>query len=377
MKTCPILIIVLSSILALALTAGMVALARGQQAAYEFNSGLDTATSTSNTARLYDVAVGLVVDGVYYDTGSNFPEGYNWLSYQGLLRAENELGVVGTVYTPTNSTDYEVKLQECVDDGNDLCISVGFLMADATANVAAVNPDTYFSLVDWFYESYQDNVRGMWFAYDEMGYIAGTLAGLMTHSDVVGDIGGWPVPTVVDLVEGYRNGAQCANPEVDVLAQYISDWLDPELGATVAQEMIDQGTDVVFATAGPTGVGAVLTTTQSGVWGMGVDTDWYISVFDNGAVDGSDKLLSSAMKRMDNAVFDTISDVVSGTFTSGTVLYNLEVEGVGLAPFHEVDPDVSQSVRDALNNVEQGIINGTIDVNDSCRDYIYLPMIMH
>jgi basic membrane protein A len=82
------------------------------------------------------------------------------------------------------------------------------------------------------------------------------------------------------------------------------------------------------------------------------------------------------MKRMDNAVFDTISDVVSGTFTSGTVLYNLEVEGVGLAPFHEADPFVSQSVRNALDNVEQGIINGTIDVNDPCRDYIYLPMIM-
>lgn len=122
---------------------------------------------------------------------------------------------------------------------------------------------------------------------------------------------------------------------------------------------------------------SVLTATQSGVWGLGVDTDQYVSLFQNGAVDGADKLLSSAIKRMDNAVFDTISDVVSGTFTSGTVLYDLEADGVGLAPFHEADGDVPQAVRDVLQAVEDGIVTGAIDINDDCRTYyVYVPLVL-
>ena len=143
--------------------------------------------------------------------------------------------------------------------------------------------------------------------------------------------------------------------------------------------MIGQGADVIFAVAGPTGNGAVLTATQSAVWAIGVDTDQYFTLFGNGTVDGSDKLLSSAMKHVDNAVFGTISDVVSGTFTSGTLVYDLVLEGVGLAQFHEADPYVPQSVRDHLDSVEQGIVNGSIDIHNDCRGfyYIYLPLTLN
>lgn len=113
---------------------------------------------------------------------------------------------------------------------------------------------------------------------------------------------------------------------------------------------------------------------QTGAWGIGTDTDWYFNVFENGAVDGADKLLTSAMKHFDNAVFDTISDVKFGEFTSGPVLYDLAVDGVGLAPFHEADPFVPQGVRDEIDQVRQGIINGTIDIHDDCRFYVYLPL---
>jgi basic membrane protein A len=138
--------------------------------------------------------------------------------------------------------------------------------------------------------------------------------------------------------------------------------------------MMAEDADVIFAPAGYTGVGAVLTATQSGVWGIGVDTDYYETAFDGGAITGSERLLSSAMKRIDNAVFNTIGDVVSDTFTSGTQLCDLEADGVGLAPFHEAAPSVSQDVRDRLEDVRQGIINGAIDVADPCRSYVYLPL---
>jgi basic membrane lipoprotein Med (substrate-binding protein (PBP1-ABC) superfamily) len=233
--------------------------------------------------------------------------------------------------------------------------------------------------VDDTYDNYPENLRGVDFSISEAGYMAGALAGLMTESDKVGTIGGMEISTVIGFMEGYQNGAQCNNANVEVLAEYSGTFIDPELGASIAQDMIGQGADVIFAAAGPTGSGAVLTATQSGEWAIGVDVDQYYTLFDNGAVDGSDKLLSSAVKHIDNAVFGTISDVVSGTFTSGTLTYGLALGGVGLAPFHEADASVTQSVRDQLDSIEQGIISGTIDINDDCRGlyYLYLPLILY
>ena len=221
-------------------------------------------------------------------------------------------------------------------------------LQEATSNAASNNPGLDFAIVDVEYEEYTDNLRGMSFSQSEAGYMAGALAGLMTESDKVGTVGGMEITTVIEFMEGYQNGAQCNNTDVEVLAEYSGTFIDPELGAAIAQDMIGQGADVIFAPAGPTGNGAVLTTTQSGEWAIGVDIDAYYTLFDSGTVDGSEKLLSSAIKNVDNAVFGTISDVVSGTFTSGTLVYDLSLEGVGLAPFHEADPFVPQSVRDQL-----------------------------
>jgi basic membrane protein A len=344
----------------------------------EYNGGLYAGLQNDTTGGevwakdLPTLTVGLVP----VETGVN-DMGFNWLTYQGVLRAESELGVVGTVYTPTNDAEYELKLQQCVDDGNDLCIANSWLLSDATVNVATANPGTRFEIVDWSPDSPPGNLRGILFYEKESGYMAGVLAGLMTQSDILGAVGGLQaVPAVVNFVEGYRNGAQCVNPDASVLIQYTHTFTDSDLGAAIAQDMISQGADAIFAPAGLTGIGAVLTATQSGAWGIGTDTDWYINVFENGAVDGSEKLLTSAMKRLDNAVFDTISDVKFGEFTSGTVLYDLAVDGVGLAPYHEADPFVSQDVRDEIDQIRQGIINGTIDIHDGCRFYVYLPLVI-
>jgi basic membrane protein A len=314
------------------------------------------------------VNVGLVTDEGTLD------DPFNWLSYQGLLRAEHELGVVGTVYTSTGSADYQPNLEQCAAAGNDLCLAVGFSMADAISTVAALSPTVDFALVDASFESSPDNLRGLVFAADEVGYLAGTLAGGMTLSDVVGAVGGFPIPPVDDFLHGYRNGAQCANPTAQVLLTYTYDFVSQTLGARVAQELIAQDADVIFGAAGAAGAGAVLTATQSGVWGIGVDTDYYTTVFESGAVAGAEHLLSSALKRMDNAVFQTIEDEVSGAFSAGTVTYDLADGGVGLAPFHEADPWVPQSVRDELNAVRTAIISGTLDVGDPCRTTVYLPL---
>jgi len=317
---------------------------------------------TTSVAAPATISVGLVTDGPEVNDMA-----FNWASHQGLLRAETDLGVTGTVYTSGTPADYGPQLQQCVDDGNDLCLSVGFMMAEATWNAAQANPATDFAIVDASWEEpYPDNLRGLVFAEDEVGYLAGTLAGLMTGSDVIGDIGGMPIPPVDAFVYGYRNGARCANPDVQVLIEYTNDFGNPDLGAQVAQNMMGQGADVVFAAAGATGNGAVLTATQSGAWGIGVDLDQYVTLFDNGAVDGADMLLTSAMKNLDNAVYDTITEANAGSFTSGTVRYDLAADGVALAPFHEADAAIPTAVKDTLAAVRQDIIDGAIDVWEPC-----------
>ncbi len=318
------------------------------------------------------VSVGLIPD----ESGVG-DMSFNWMAYQGLLRAETDLGVVGSVYTPTGPADYAAKIQQCVDDGNVLCVSVGFSMSDATWAAAAANPGVDFAIGDGTWESYPENLRGVTYASEQVGYLAGTLAGLMTGSDVVGGVGGMEIPPVVAFLEPYRYGTQCANSEAGVIISYTGTFNDPDLGAQVAQAQMAQGADVIFAAAGPTGNGAILTATQSGAWAIGVDVDQWVTVFESGSVPGSDKLLTSAMKRIDNAVYDTIADEVMFAFTPGAVVYDLAVDGVGLAPFHEADPYIPQAVKDAVEAVRQGILSGTIDVWQPCGLHrIYLPVVL-
>jgi len=320
---------------------------------------------------LVAVPVGLIVDEKGLDGDL-----VNQLCYQGLLMAEGDLGVVGAVYTPTDSSDYGAKIQQCADEGNVLCIASTFSLREAVANVATSNPAVYFTMMDWTYDSYPANLRSANFAHDEVGYMAGTLAGLMTSSNVVGDIGGMSIPAVDEFVYAYRNGAQCANPAARVLIQYADNFGSPAIGAEIAQSMIARGADVIFAPAGGTGAGAVVTATQSGAWGIGVDFDYYDTVFGGGVISGADKLLSSAMKQFDMGVYQTISETVYGAFSSGVVRYGLAVDGVGLAPFHGTEPSVPQSVKDALDATRAGIISGAVDTSEDCREFIFTPLIV-
>jgi basic membrane protein A len=350
----------------------------------------------TDSAHANAIFVGLVTD-----ENTLVDQTWNWTSYQGLLRAESELGVVGKVYTSTSSVDYGPNLQQCVSDGNNLCISVGSSMADATWNIAQANPAVDFAIVDFAWnEAYPDNVRGMDFAVNETGFLAGTLAGLITESDVIGAIGGFPVPVVEGYIEGYRNGGQQANLNVSVSVVYTQDFADPAKGQQAAMDLINQGVDVIFNVAGCSGSSGILYAAQQGVWVIGVDFDEYFTTFGGGTTPGANRLLSSALKEVDLAVFDTINDVVTGGFTSGTVLYDLaqlnsaasvytiapdnevltrliRLQGtgsIGLAPFHDAETSIPQSVKDDVDAVRQGIIDGTTDVNFSGR--LYLPIVL-
>jgi basic membrane protein A len=235
------------------------------------------------------------------------------------------------------------------------------MTADAILNYANIFTSTKFATIDAEYGIYSPNLRSATFRSEEVGYLAGTLAGMMSQSNIIGDLGGMEIPPVTAFVYGYANGAQCANPEVTTIISYTNDFSNPDLGAEYAQGMISQGADVIFAAAGATGSGALITTTQAGLWAIGVDTDQFYTVFMSGTIPGADYLLSSAMKRYDNAVYYTISDTVAGAFSPGLVVYDLADGGVGLAPFHEAENSIPPKVIEQLDWVTRGLIGGVLE----------------
>lgn len=313
--------------------------------------------------------------GLVTDIATLSDKGLNWVSYQGLLRAQDDFGIVGTVYTSISAADYTPNLQQCVVDGNALCISIGFPTSSAMSAVAAANPTTKFAILDSWLADYPSNLRGVVFYVNDAAYLAGVLAASMSQTGMVADIGAMEIPPIWDYTLPFRNGARCASPGATALLAYAGDFGDPDLGAQVAQSLIAQGADVVLGAGGASGAGVVLTATQSGKWGIGIDVDYYYALFDSGAIAGSDRLLTSVVKKLDTAVYLAICDVMSDTFTAGTVRYGLAEDGVGLAPYHEADSAVPSDVKAYIEQVRLEIIAGRIDVNRVFCHCVYLPLI--
>lgn len=325
----------------------------------------------ANASRVDGVKVGLITD-----SPNLLDESFNQMAYTGLLQAKNDLGIEESVYLPADWDDIAAKLDQCVADGNRLCIMVGFSGFDQTYAAALANPDTFFAILDVSYEDYPSNLQGVVFASEQAAYLAGTLAGYMTESNILGLIGGMDIPPVNVFLCGFEQGAVDANPDVTTILTYAGDFNNPSLGTDIAQDMLDEGADVIFPAAGGTGSGALLTATQAGAWAVGVDSDQYLTVFEGGTVPGADHLLTSAMKRLDNAVFQIISETIDDSFVSGTVVYDLSVEGVDLAPYHDADPFIPADAKAAVETARTGLLDGTIDPLRSCAPFeLYLPMI--
>lgn len=320
------------------------------------------------------LSVGLSTDGPDVDDN-----GFNESVYAGILQAQSEDLVISTVYTAADPDEYQPDLELCAQDGNQLCIAVGFLMTEAVTNAALAHPETMYTIMDADITDATDNLRSYDFAEDEAGYLAGSLAGLMTSSDVVGAVGGMSsVPAVVDFLERYGHAAVCANPSATTILTYTETFVDPDLGAQTAADQMALGADVIFGAAGPTGNGAILYAAQNGAYAIGVDMDQYLTVFDSGAEEGSEMLLSSAMKRLDNAAYDAITDLIAGAFTPGMIDFNLENDGVGLAPFHETEAIIPDYVKIWLAFIEDQIISGDLDIYGACLTpkFVYLPTIV-
>jgi basic membrane protein A and related proteins len=310
----------------------------------------------------------MITDAGGVDDGS-----FNETAYNGLLRAEEELGVEVQFLESTSETDFEPNMQQFVQQGDcDLIVPVGFLLAEATAAAAEANPDQNFAIVDFpnafgenFDQSY-DNVLGLTFNTSEAAFLAGYAAAATSESGVLGTYGGINIPTVTIFMDGFLAGANYYNEEsgenVQVIGwdgsdgQFTGNFDNLDDGRRITESLLDNGADTILPVAGPVGGGSAAAIQDRGegrlIW---VDTDGYEST------DFGDLMFTSVLKQMDVAVFDAIQAVVDGTFEGGDYTGTLENEGVDIAPFHDFEDEVPDEVVSTLDELREQIIAGELE----------------
>ncbi len=298
------------------------------------------------------LCVGLVTDVGLIDDKS-----FNQSAWEGVKRAESELGAVINFIETKDAKDYGANIDLFAQQNYDIIVTVGFALGEATAEAAATYPDIDFVGVDQFQVETVANVTGLIFPEDKSGFLAGALAAQLSESGTIAAVLGTDlVPPVVAFKEGYEAGARYINPDIQIISTYHPGGLDvaftdPEWGAATAAQALDQGADVVFGAGGNTGNGALIEAAgREGVFCIGVDTDQWETV-----PEAHSCLVSSAMKLITPGVFDLIKMSSEGSFPGGNF-----VGLVGLAPFHDFDATVNDDIKATLEEIDAGLADGMI-----------------
>ena len=327
--------------------------------------GSSPASPSSSCSKTFHV-------GLVTDVGKLSDKSFNFDSYKGVqdAQADPSLCVQGKAIESSTQDDYPKNIQLFLDQKYDMIIGVGFNLGKAVTEASKANPGTKFVLVDSFDFADQtppSNLVGLLFAEDQPGFLAGALAALVSKSGTIGVVAGLQtVPPVVHYVEGYAKGAEYAKPGTKVLKIYqpesgAKNFNDPDWGKQQGQTFISQGADVIFGAGGQTGNGALLAAKDAGKFCVGVDVDQYISYPDVGSC-----LITSAEKHLDLAVKQAIVDLTKGTLKGGIVNFNIQNDGIGLAPYHDnaskIPADVQAKITDITAKLKSGAIKTGVAV---------------
>jgi basic membrane protein A len=293
--------------------------------------------------------------GMVTDVGGLNDRGFNHLAYVGMLQAQKRLGVSIRVAESRSPADYIPNLAAFARQGYDLVLGVGYTEIGAMGAVAKRFPKTRFAIVDVAngdLAGKPKNALGLLFHEEQVGYLAGYLAGLETKRlpgrDVVSSVAGEKQPPVDRFIAGYQAGAKRANPRVVAINGYSQDFNDQAKCKAIALNQIAAGSVAVFAVAGGCGLGALDAARERKVWGIGVDSDQSFL----GA-----HILTSATKKVDRAVFLAIKSVADGRFHGGNAVYGLQDGGVGLG---KISPRAPKAEVAALNRIQAQIVAGKI-----------------
>jgi basic membrane protein A len=293
--------------------------------------------------------------GMVTDIGGLDDRSFNQSAYEGLKRAESELGAEIRAITSKSNADYVPNLTTLARQQFDLVIAVGFLMGEATEKVANSFPETNFAIIDFpqaATKSKPKNLSGLLFKEAEAGYLVGYMAGLYVKDQggdqVVSAVGGQQVPAVDAYIAGYQAGAKAANPEIKTLFGYSQDFVDQAKCKELGLEHIGQGAQVVFAVAGGCGLGALDAAKEEGMQGIGVDAD---------QAHLGDHIMTSALKKVDEAAFTAAQEVSEGSFAPGTdKVFDVKSGGVGYGETNTEGAKYADQVDEVLAQIESGEI---------------------
>ena len=300
---------------------------------------------------------------VVFDKGGKFDKSFNEGVWNGVRKFVDETGVEVLEFQVTNEAQREQAMRRMVRRGATVVLAVGFSQADAINAVAADHPDRQFAIIDVFWLD-RPNLRQYAFKEHEGSYLVGVAAALTSKTGKIGFVGGMDVPLIRKFACGYVQGAREARSGIEVLRNMTGTtpaaWNDPAKGAELARGQIDRGADIVYHAAGATGLGVIRAVADAGKLAIGVDSN------QNGVAPGH--VLTSMLKRVDVAAYQTLKDAMDGEFTAGVVTLGLAEGGVDWAQDEHNADLVSAEVRAAVERAKADIIAGRISVHNYERD---------
>jgi basic membrane protein A and related proteins len=337
---------------ALLCVGALVAAGCGSSSSSSSSGGGSSSTATPAAKK---IKVGLVTD-----IGGLNDRSFNQLANQGVQQAKSQLGADVRVLTSKSNADYVPNLSRLAQQKYDLVIGVGFLMADAMDTVASKFPSTKFAIIDVDATGLKHkptNVAGLLFKEQQSGYLAGYLAGLYVKAkggkQVIGSVGGQKIPPVDHYIAGYQAGAKAADSGIQTLNAYSQDFVDQAKCKELALNQIAQGAQVVFQVAGQCGLGVLDAAKEKGVQGIGVDADQsYLGP----------QVLTSAIKKVDVAVFDTVKAAQGGQFKGGAdQTFDLTNDGAGIGKISPTGQPYASKVDAVAAKIKSGAISNIPD----------------
>ena len=314
------------------------------------------------------------------DAGGFDDKSFNQLSYEGVQQAADELGTEVTEVESNSENDYGPNLESLVAEGCDAIVTVGFALASATKESAAANPDIDFILVDDAADGGDDgatfdgepdepNIKPLLYNTAEAAFLAGYLAADYSETGVVGTYGGQPFPTVTIFMDGFKQGVDYYNEQKDTNVKVVG-WNGQDgaftggfeannVATQTANRLLEQNVDVILPVGGPIYQGALTAIADAGrdVALIGVDADFYET-----DPNTQDVVLTSILKNMDNSTYEAVMASGEDELDFTPYVGTLENDGVGIAPFHNFEDQVSDEVKTELEDIKAGIIDGSIEV---------------
>lgn len=325
--------------------------AESTEKAQESKSGEESTAAEEKKAST-DLKIGMVTDVGGVNDGS-----FNQSAWEGLQRAQKELGIQAKYLESKTDADYIPNIETLVDDDYDLIICIGYQLADALRTEAEANPDKKFAIVDDA-SIELDNVACLMFEQAQASYLVGYIAGKTTKTNTTGIVIGMATDVMNEFGYGYLAGVKDANPDANILQNNVNSFADTGAGKTAANNMVANNADVIFHAAGGTGLGVIDAAKEAGIWAIGVDSDQ--------SKVAPKTILTSAMKRVDNAVYDEAKAVLDGEYKSGVKTYTLKDGGVDIAPTTD---NLPEELLKEVEDVKAKIIAGEIKVPNNKADF--------